>query len=113
MNLCKTLTANPVIGVSCPVFPELQLIPGHTPHTAGLPPASWYLLCEHVCIHDIHNLLVRARQVGAHLLHQPLLPRHTRVAVTVLAEERPHRIRICCYPCAYAQAINRYVHQFF
>ena len=57
--------------------------------------AHWYhpyLLCENVCIHDIHHLLIRTGQIGTDLLYQPLFSCHTRVAVTVLKEggQRSH-----------------------
>ena len=57
--------------------------------------AHWYhpyLLCEDVCIHDIHHLLIRTGQIGTDLFYQPLLSCHTRVAVTVLEEggQRSH-----------------------
>lgn len=42
------------------------------------------LVRQHVGIHYIHYLFVSSGKVGSNLLHEPLLPSNSRVAITIL-----------------------------
>ncbi len=46
-----------------------------------------YLICEHVCIHNVHHFLICSRQISTDLLYQPLFSRHTGTTISVLKEK--------------------------